>query len=72
MQQNGYTPQQVQFFDSFVQSDQPRPDLPASTGFNYWQWQGELNWALRNEGGFSSAQMHALEAFIFSYPPYSS
>jgi hypothetical protein len=60
----------VQFVDSFIQFDPPHADQPPSTDFNYWLWEGELKWSLRNEGGFSSAQAQALDAFIHSHPPY--
>jgi hypothetical protein len=68
MQQNAYSSDNVQFVDSFIQSDPPFVDPSPSPDFAYWNWQGQLNWALAYQGGFFSAQVQALDAFIHSDP----
>jgi hypothetical protein len=66
MQQNAHSSDNVQVFNSFIQSDPPFVDPYLSLDFAYWAWQGQLNWALAYQGDFSSQQVQALDAFIHS------
>jgi hypothetical protein len=49
---------------TWIQANPPTLDPYPTASPTYWHWQGELNWYLQYQEGFSQAQVPAIDTYL--------